>query len=201
MKLILLDRGDRPHLTAWVKKRFKKYEIIHPDFEPELGKDIAKRLRIGCQEAGDDFVYIIENDDYYPLDYIEKLEAVRAMTRADWIGDTKPYYYHIRSRTWQHYPKMGVSGLWNMGFHTRIMKEIKWLNDGHISMDSWISKKAIRSPNIIAIEYTDHGGLGIKGHGIGMTGSIAHKKPFTNADPTLKWLIARTDQSFMRLHF
>ena len=88
-----------------------------------------------------------------------------------------------------------------MGFHTSIMKDIKWLADGHISMDSWISRKAIRLPDIVAIQYSGHGGIGIKGHGYGMSGSIAHLRPLANADPTLAWLTARTDQSFMRLHF
>jgi hypothetical protein len=202
MKLILLDRGDRPQLTEWTLERFKGHQVIRPDFPAVDGvKDIAKRLRLGVQEAGNDFVYIIENDDYYPVDYIEKMEKKRKQTQANWIGGTRPHYYHIASRTWQHYPQMGVSGLWCMGFETRIMDYIPWLDDQHVSMDSWISREVMKLPWVRAESFSDHGGIGIKGHGVGMSGSISHKRPLKNPDPDLTWLKARTDESFIKLHY
>lgn len=201
MKLILLDRGDRPNLTEWVLNRFKNHDIIHPDFAPVgEAKDIVRRLRAGLAEAGDDFVYLIENDDYYPADYIEKMESERIRTNADWIGDTGPTYYHLPSRTYQHYKNMGVSGLWSMGFNTRIMDTIKWLNDGNQSMDSHISRHVKTVSWVNVVEFSGHGGIGIKGHGVGMNGSASHGVKLENNDPVLDWLISRTDQSFINLH-
>jgi len=202
VKLILLDRGDRKPLTDWVKDRFKDYDIICPNFEPLTSdKDIVARLRIGVAEARDeDFVYILENDDYYPFDYIERMEKIRKKAKAHWIGDYSPWYYSIRTKTYQQF-HMKVSGLWCMGFHPGIMEHIKWLDDAHLSMDGWISKGAARLPWATTVLYSGHGGVGIKGHGYGMPGSVSHKETFRNRDSNIRWLVNHTDESFVNLHY
>ena len=202
MKLILLDRGDRKPLTDWVKGRFKDYDIICPDFEPASNdKDIVARLRAGLAQAKDeDFVYILENDDYYPLDYIDRMEAARHEHQAHWIGDCSPTYYNVGKRTYQKFD-MGTSGLWCMGFDPKIMTRMVWLNDAHVSMDGWITRKVRNISWARTLDFQDHGGIGIKGHGQGLAGSGGHKMILDQQDPDLTWLKAHTDKSFIDLHF
>jgi hypothetical protein len=198
IKLLLLDRGDRKPLTDWILERFSGYDVIHPTFTPESDqKDIVQRLRSALVEAQDcEWVYIIENDDYYPKDYIDKMEAFRKGANADWIGDYNPYYYNIADRRYQKM-NLSASGLWCMGFRPQILNDMNWLDNAHVSMDSWISKH-VKKYNWC--KFQEHGGIGIKGHGMGLSGSTGHSLHLKHDDLNMSWLRKHTDESFFKLH-
>jgi hypothetical protein len=202
LKIILLDRGDRPKLTEWVKKRFKKYDVICPDLPPTEGKvDIVPRLREGLLQAGNtDFIYIIENDDYYPEDYIERMEAQRLVHDVDWIGSDKPIYYNVSTSRYQQMSFNRVSGLFTMGFKPHVIDHTGLCPDDNYAADSWISRHVHRS-YLKWMLFNDHGAVGIKGHGVGKMASGGHRLLLNHPDPDERWLKAHTSEDFIKLHY
>ena len=99
---------ERKELLAFVEKRMAGQTlqadyIFKIDYPNQTDKpDLVKRYKDGfqkCKEAGCDFVLLVEDDDYYPLTYIQDMYD-------EWIKNDKPLiignkkttYYHIQSR-------------------------------------------------------------------------------------------------------
>ena len=81
--IITPDRGDRPefldHCRYQVQRQTVKY--LHHfviDFAPLEGVvDIVPRIKEGLKQAAENgfrYVMIFENDDYYPDNYVEKMQ-------------------------------------------------------------------------------------------------------------------------------
>ena len=89
--LLLIDRGDRPKLTAWVRERLAPQGTLIESGNIMTGMtdtDIVPRVIRMMHEVKNKYsfecIYLIENDDYYPTDYIERMEKARG--KADFIA-------------------------------------------------------------------------------------------------------------------
>lgn len=99
---------ERKPFLDFVKKRMadqtRKADMhIIIDRTNGTGKsDLAQRYREGLDQAfkaGATFALLIEDDDYYPVDYVETMyEAWKKMGKPYLIGQQTSYYYHLFTR-------------------------------------------------------------------------------------------------------
>src|SRR5688572_10748437 len=100
-------RGDRGKIFDFVETQIDR-QTIQPNLRiivnglPENGDfDLVKRIRRGVESAklsGIQRIYIWEDDDSYPSNYIEEME--KHFVDADFVGYDDTVYYNIKNRTW-----------------------------------------------------------------------------------------------------
>jgi hypothetical protein len=56
-----------------------------------------------------DVLIVVENDDWYAPDYVEKMVA--ALKHADLVGEGRAIYYHVRWRSWWEHGNLGHASL------------------------------------------------------------------------------------------
>lgn len=200
--IIVPDRGDRDELTLRCRKMINAFKspehafTVFVDFEPEGTKpDLIERIHDGIQtakERGIDFVFVVENDDMYPTDYLSKMGNPEGY---DFIGCEHSYYYNLRNLTWQRFDHSHRSSLFNTGFRISAMDGFPWdrlirQNDVFLDIEIW---KWARKRNRRKIKFVEStGSIGIK-HGIGLCGGKGHRMEMMNKDPEMNWLKARVE--------
>lgn len=200
--IIVPDRGDRPEFTERCKKQIDAFNCnehaftVYVDFKPEGSKpDLVDRIFYGidaAQSNGVDFVFIVENDDFYPVDYLSKMGNPEGY---DFIGCEQSYYYNLRNLTWQRFDHVHRSSLFNTGFRISSMHGFSFLkliksNDVFLDIEIW---KWARKRNRRKIKFVEStGSIGIK-HGIGLCGGKGHRMELINKDPEMNWLKSRVD--------
>lgn len=201
--LLTPDRGDRATLFAHCRRQVSLFEqnghkVKHwlLNEEPRTDKpDLTARIQRGynlVKEEGNewDWIFIVENDDNYPVDYLTRLMPYFA--DYDFIGSDRTIYYNIRNRTWEQSHHPNHSSLFCTAFKVSAMEKFKWHMAHPVFLDLDIWKYARRFRR----KFIDTGAIGIKGHGQGLCGGKGHVQKFNNADPDLSWLRANTGDSF-----
>jgi len=187
------DRGDRPKFLRhciqqmW-SQTLQPGDHIVINHKPKSNQpDLIERIRMGIEIAkqrGFKRAYIIENDDYYPDDYFEKMEA----KHAEFVGSHTTIYYHLSgSYTQMYHPDR--SSLFTTGFDLTAMNEFKWPDPHRVDLDTVIWQHAVRNPGKCLL-LDNVSAIGIK-HGIGLCGGRGHTTAFRYdfADtPDRSWL-------------
>jgi len=96
---------ERKPLLDFVLSRIKKQtmpvsHVAVVDFKKEsAAPDLTKRYKIGiqeCVEKGCNFILFFEDDDYYPLTYVQSMyDAWISNNKPQVIGCSETIYYHI----------------------------------------------------------------------------------------------------------
>lgn len=161
LAVLIPTRGDRPELLANCL-RMMAAQTLQPghievvDDAPLSGdKDITWRYRTGYERLkGYDLIALIEDDDWYALDYLETMVGQwQRQGRPDIFGTDYTIYYHLALRAWftMEHPerasamntliKGGLSFPWCVDHEPytdmhlwRVIKGISWHPDRHISM-------------------------------------------------------------------
>jgi len=210
----LIDRAnDRKPLADWVRNRIKPQVDLFIDtahISPAEDWDIVPRVKYIVKEAKKkkvDFLYLIENDDYYPKDYISRMEGARQ--DADFINSYLYIRYHIKYQQLQYIGhKKGayyIGGLWTMGFRPEILDNYFWqrIRNNIRNLDGELSTYAQQQDDIKVVWFNDHNGVGVKGHGVGLFKQTGpHDRfnaPYVQDD--LSRLSVLTDKSFMDIHY
>lgn len=190
------DRWDRPELLSFCKhqidrmtvKPTKSYFIT---YQPAHFPDLIERVREGIKRAmndGFEFVFILENDDFYPADYFEKMMP----TESDcFIGDNKTTYYNLRNNTYRTFEHSHRSSLFNTGFNLNCIRFFDWPKNSTVFLD--IDMWQFANDKGLKRRFVDSGSVGIK-HGIGMVGGRGHKMTMKNADPNREHLKTIVDK-------
>jgi hypothetical protein len=192
--VIIPDRGDRPAMIKHcfdqiARMTLKPDKVYHINFPPVDNRmDLVERVYDGVQMAkadGFDLVFILENDDYYPADYFERVD----MSKAAFFGHEQTYYYNVKERTFNSFYHVLRSSLFTTGFRISCMDGFQWGGDQFLDIRiwDWARKKGF------ARQMTLSGAIGIK-HGIGLCGGKGHKMKLKNCDPEMKWLRERVDR-------
>jgi len=88
--------------------------------------DLVDRVKEGIHRArvdGFNFVFIVEDDDFYPADYFEKI----APTDNDcFIGCEQTTYYNLRNKTYDSFYHPKRSSLFTTGFNLDCIKYFEW---------------------------------------------------------------------------
>ncbi len=146
--------------------------VIKIDYPNSNGKpDLAKRYREGCKkafDAGMDLVVFMEDDDFYPLTYIEDMtKAWEKEGRPAAIGHTNTRYYHLGVKGYKDWGKQPHAS----AHCTAVSKQanLSVCKDDYISFDIALwkeNKSAVKT-------MLDRFPVSIK-HGIGMTAGRKH---------------------------
>lgn len=198
--IIIPDRGDRPRFTENCIRQIKRMDvpnhvtlgvdlINHPP--ASAGFDLRDRIKLGVERAAKvekEWVIIIENDDYYPADYIQLV--IRMMESGyDFIGDDQTIYYHLKNKVYKTQHHKGRASLFTTAFRVSAMANFPWqkANKLFVDIDIWeYAKKYSRG-------FFDSGAVGIK-HGIGLCGSVGHRMTNGTNDHESTFLRSRVDQ-------
>jgi hypothetical protein len=199
--IVTPTRGDRPELLANCKRQVSRFDTSYEihcivDFAPDSKPDIKERIRNGYETAiehGVEWVVILEDDDFYPKDYLSKVVA--QFDKSDFIGCEFSYYFNLKNRTWDKLEHRGRSSLYTTAFRVSAMKGFPWhrAHDVFLDQSIWNYAKRFRRT------FVDAGAIGIK-HGCGLTGGKGHRMVFKNRDPDLTWFESKVDKESFQFY-
>jgi hypothetical protein len=188
------SRGDRNKLLGFTMSRLNvQYKIACVEPPASDAIDIVPRVKHGIEVAkrnGYDFVFIVEDDDYYPLDYFELFEDFEQF---DFVGYSDTTYYNLKAKTWHAFDHPGRSSLFCTGFRISALDRFTWPKDNYAWLDVKLWEYANRFDNRIRL-IQNNPALGIKGHGQGKVAGKGHVIELKNHDPDLSFLKSRVDQ-------
>lgn len=190
--LLTPDRGDRTELLEHCKlqvermnpaRNLGKHWIINDPSRTDK-PDLTARIQRGynlVRSESNDWIFIIENDDFYPSDYLQRFAP--HMKDHDFIGSESTIYYNLRNRTWEETHHPNHSSLFCTAFRISAMANFKWhlADKVFLDLDIWKYARKFRR------KFIDPPAIGIK-HGMGLCGGKGHKQVFPNKDPDLSWL-------------
>ena len=133
--------------------------------------DITKKYVKGLDklfDKGCDLVFLIEDDDYYPLDYVERMsEEWLAQRKPSIMGLSKTIYYHVVANKYHIFDNISHCA----AFTTLVSKEAKYFG---LCKDNYPYYDVRLWQNNLGVFTTlDNNPIGIK-HGIGKTGGNMH---------------------------
>lgn len=193
---IIPDRGDRKELTdhcLWQLSRMtlKPDKIYHIQFPPESDRfDLTERVKQGWRIAkmdGIDWCCIIENDDFYPADYFEKMFSGNNTDNV-FKGSEQTTYYNLKNKTWRKWSHPLRSSLFVSAFHTEVMDDFRWPNNTpFLDVALW------EYADFYTKQFNNTGAVGIK-HGLGKCGGKGHRMVMENNDYDLEYLKSIVDK-------
>jgi len=188
---------DRKVLLDFCMEQMER-QTIHPldryfiHGEPKDNKpDLTARIR-SCIEIAKskrmDWVVIIEDDDFYPQDYIERF--IPHMEKYDFIGDQESLYYNIKTRRYQVFKHPHRASLFTTAFRVSALDKFKWPADDYVFLDIKLWQHARK----FKCKFINSGALGIKGHGIGKSGGKGHVMKLRNEDPDMSFFKSKVSE-------
>jgi len=183
------DRNDRPDFLEHCKwqmarQTIKPVEHIIINYPCTNGEvDIVPRIRTGLNQAiakGCDACLIIENDDYYPDNYIETMLPL--FEQAQLIGIYKTEYYSLEIPGIKAFDHSGRASLFCTGIRLDAYNKINYPADNLLYFDLHLWNQNITKK---LIDFKDKP-LGMK-HGIGFSPGNFHNK-IVNGKPADKKL-------------
>jgi hypothetical protein len=200
--LITPDRNDRPELLEHCRYQMSRqtvrpYDHIVVNFEAVPGVvDIVPRIRKGvtiAQQLGADICMIIENDDYYPDNYVEVVQ--RHLERFDVTGCDESIYYSLQGNCMRTFRHPGRSSLYLTSFRTDAFKCFTWPEDEMLYFDLYLWTTIPGRRGFINFPYTP---IGMK-HGSGFSPGNYHNGIVNGSgmkgmvqDPGRNWLKKHT---------
>lgn len=193
INVVIPTRGDRPELLEQCYRQIER-QTRTPDHvitsQAEIG--VTGNVRAGYEKATKGIVVIMEDDDMYAPNYLERIES-EWDDNFDILGWDQSIYYHIKLlqyriiRTTKHCSLMTTALKANL--------DIEWPENDHnfLDIELWkqLNGKTIKG----------FGAIGIK-HGIGKCGGKGHLWNFyTNSgidDYDMKFLDTFVQDDFYR---
>lgn len=193
-------RGDRDNLLSFTLKRVlhqANYQItvLYPPVSDAI--DIVPRIKKGIEMAkrnGYDFVFIVEDDDYYPDGFFNSWGE---LDNLDFVGFSDTIYYNLKNRTYQTFEHDGNTGvprssLFCTGFRISALENFNWPNDNWPFLDIRLWEFANRYDKRISL-LKGNTALGIKGHGQGKAAGKGHSMLMKHSDNDYSFLKSRVD--------
>lgn len=194
---LTFDRGDRPQFFNFCLDQLRVMHNGNMDNaiiinEPPISHehDLVKRFRKGVEIAkakGFEVVYIVESDDSYPSDYIDRMYV----NGADFVGYEDTTYFNIRNRTWmsQTHPKR--SSLFCTAFKLSAIEDFIWPADHYLWLDIRLWEHARDKKKKVKL-MTSNPCIGIK-HAVGLCAGKAHKRILEHNDKNLEFLHSKLE--------
>jgi hypothetical protein len=200
--LITPDRNDRPELLEHCKFQMRRqtlmpYDHLIINFEAVPGiVDIVPRVKSGlriARDLGADLCLIIENDDYYPDNYIETV--VKHLEQFDVCGADKSIYYCLQHNCLRTFSHPGRSSLYLTSFRVSAMETFPWPEDTMLYFDIHLWEKITGRKGFINFPQPP---IGMK-HGSGFSPGNYHNGIVNGKgmkgmipDPKRQWLRSHT---------
>jgi len=189
------SRGDRPELLDFCKHQLSRMTVkpsksYFITYKPTRFPDLVDRVKEGIHRAksdGFDFVFIVEDDDFYDKDYFKRI----APTDQDcFIGTELTTYYNLRNKTYDSFLHPRRSSLFTTGFNLTCVKYFDFPKPETIFLDIELWKFAAAKQ--LKRRFVETGAIGIK-HNIGQVGGKGHKMEFKHRDEEMAWLKSKVD--------
>ena len=138
-----------------------------------------------------DIIYVWEDDDYYPPNYIEKMRLTHGY---DFAGTEASLYYNIKTRRWINLEHPHRSSLFCTAFRVGALQDMHWCRPTHTAVDMMIWSHANKTAQnrIKWVDFTPPNiPIGIK-HGIGLCGGNGHTTQLDNQDPDGSFILNHT---------
>jgi len=196
--------NERKLFTDWQVKRaveigFDKIYLI--DYTP-ISKDfdLFNRIAVGVNKSiadGYEFVSIVEDDDFYPLNYLEIIKPL--LESNDIVGINQTTYYHLFSTGWKTMVHPGRSSMFCTSFRTDLFSKLPTHGTPYHDLSIW---KFARDHNDVRFRLTDKEiVLGIKhGNVFGAVGGNGHSMVYPYHDVQLTYLKSRVDNEAFRFY-
>lgn len=184
--------------TELTQAGFPKCLVLNPEQKWQPGQNTQARnllLATELNQVSGDIIAIIEDDDWYHPEYLEKMIGALQETSNDMVGEARAIYYTLPQKHWRRFPNKAHSSLCSTVFRKNLLEifraTIRYCQKFHkpwIDMEFWeIAGKLYNSSLFSESKYV----LGIKGlpgrKGIGM-GHDGVSGNMWNFDVDLKFL-------------
>jgi len=202
------SRGDRPGLLQFCVKQLQKINGVEHvmnayiiNEKPKSAEvDIVPRVRQGIEMAkrdGFEFVFIIEDDDFYPDNYFSLYGDLSGL---DFVGYSDTVYYNLKTGTYETLNHPGRSSLFCTGFRISALDRFNWPNDNEKFLDVKLWDYCMRySKNDKLLKGNPC--LGIKAHGQGKVAGKGHVIPLKQRDnDDLSFLKSRVDEESFQFY-
>ena len=194
--VLIPTRGDRPQFLEQAHYLLERQ--THEDFDIRViksTKGITGNYRAGFKSIKEGIIICIEDDDFYPINYIQTI-IDNWDDRYDLLGFDQTVYYHLGQRAYRIIPHPGRASMFSTVIKAGI--DINWPDDSEKALDIklWsdphLQKKLIQGSLAVGIK-----------HGIGMCGGSAHGTlfPYDHEDEDLSYLsaVTRNDKFYINL--
>lgn len=197
--LIIPTRGDRPQFLARCYQQIKR-QTLKPDavyfidLPPKSNEvDLVSRVKLGLSRAAMDGitqVFIIEDDDYYPAHYLERMQIPKGKVFA---GTGWAWFYHIKVHRYELNVAPWHSPLFTTGFRIDALRRFDWPAHDFPYLDRplWLYAYETYGPDAFHNGFPDpfekNGPVGIK-HGIGKCAGSGHAGNLEFIDQNFEWL-------------
>jgi len=200
---IIPTRGQqRKVFTGWAVHRAVQNGYDHVyliDYNPvDNLVDMYKRISVGVEQAikdGCEFVSIIEDDDWYSIDYLKTLKKLPPTW--DIVGINHSTYYHLFSTGWKKMVHPGRAGLFCTSFRPEILDKLPDTKTAFLDLGWW--RIANNNPKISTKLIDTDLALGIK-HGVGISGGNGHSMAYQTFDTRLQKLQSTVDKEAFRFY-
>lgn len=194
---LTVDRGDRPQLLEFCRHQIDRFTIqpkhkifvVDPPTSDKV--DLVMRMRKGITAAknfGIDLVFVIESDDYYAPDHIERLYNDLPV---NFWGASRTIYYNVFNKSYTTHNHPTHSSLFCTAFRISALENFIWPSDNTIFLDIDLWRHAIKR-NSYWLDANPIG-VGIK-HGIGKCAGNGHKHTYENIDTSGEYLKSLVDK-------
>ncbi len=121
---IVVDDGRAPEAKELKSDRML-ITVIRPEPFWEHGQNtLARNLLAAIPEVQHDYVLVIENDDCYRPDYVER-QMTRFLEGTDIVGEVPARYYHLPTRQYAVLKNSRHASLCQTGFHRGLLPTLK----------------------------------------------------------------------------
>lgn len=198
--IITPTRGDRPELLNFLRSRIPaEYEHIIVDYKPfSEDVDLVNRIKHGIELAkqkGFDYVFIAEDDDYYPKDFFDTIH----FEDTDFYGFATSHYYNLSNQTYQTFEHIDRSSLFCTGFRISALDRFNWPPANWKFLDIRLWEYANNGYFKIDLHHTNPC-VGIKGHKFGKHAGKGHTMRLKYDDPTLSCLKEMVDMEAFQFY-
>lgn len=122
---IVVDDGQAPTETTAGQTVVRR--------PPGDGHTLPQNLAAALPHVTGDFVIMIEDDDYYPPQYLELM--VQQLQAAELVGERGARYYYLPTATHRHYLEHTHSSLCRTGFRRELVPLVQQCCEGNQSID------------------------------------------------------------------
>jgi glycosyltransferase involved in cell wall biosynthesis len=185
------DKGFKP---KWMVIR------LYPELHWERGQNTqARNLLAGIAEAEKydiEAVFIIEDDDYYPPNYL--LEMMKRLEGFELAGETKTVYYNVKRLGWSRFNNVKHASLFQIAMKLSVLPLFKKICLQHKKLIDIKLCKQVKNKNLFKAEPMAIGIKGLKGRaGIGIGHSDSRALFEDSSREKLKKLLGKDSEYYI----
>lgn len=190
-------RSDRPELLEFCKYQLSRMTLkpdrsYFIDYPPASNKiDLVERVKRGVEQAksdGFEYVFVFEDDDFYPSTYFEMFD----IGSYAFYGSQETWYYNLRDLTYSNFQHPHRSSLFITGFNVNYLKHFNWQAPKNKFLDVSLWEHANTTEGVR--QFVHPGAIGMK-HNLGLCAGRGHVNPGKNKDLEMIWLKENVDST------